>query len=103
MKTTTCTLAGGKRNRGYWLGLAALVLIGFASCEKNSDNDGTTDEQYEKIQPKGPKPEWGPTITPQMQTVIETLDSISPTPLQTLTPQFSSDRMLKDYFEKIYG
>ncbi len=23
--------------------------------------------------------------------------------LQTLTPQFSSDRMLKDYFEKIYG
>lgn len=37
--------------------------------------------------PKGPKPAWGPTITPQMQTVIETLDTIAPKPVFTLTPQ----------------
>ncbi|MGI8638174.1 MAG: alpha/beta hydrolase [Segetibacter sp.] len=49
--------------------------------------EGTSNNEYNKIQPKGPKPSWGPTITPQMLTVIETLDSISPIPLYTLTPQ----------------
>src|SRR5690349_4927342 len=50
----------------------AIILIG-ASCTKdNNDNS-----QYDQIQPRGPKPSWGPTLTPQMQTVIETLDTIS--------------------------
>lgn len=54
------------------LSLACLVVISFSSC---------------RIQPKGPKPEWAPTITPQMLTVIETLDTIAPIPIFNLTPQ----------------
>ena len=76
----------GTATRSYWIGLAALLFIGFASCNKDNNDDDTTDV-YAKIQPKGPKPSWGPTITPQMQTVIETLDSIAPHPIHTLTPQ----------------
>ena len=70
--------------KGYLaLSLIAVFLIGLLSCEKdNADN-----KQYNQIKPKGPKPVWAPTITPQMQAVIETLDTISPIPLYTLTPQ----------------
>ena len=60
-----------------------LSLMQLTSCKK----DEPKVDDYSKITPKGAKPAWGSTITPQMQTVIEALDSISPTPLQTLTPQ----------------
>ena len=66
-----------------FLSIASAVLLMLSSCEK----DDTSNDQYEQIQPKGAKPSWGPTITPQMQTVIETLDSMNSTPLYTLTPQ----------------
>ncbi len=59
----------------------SLLLFGVA-CTKSK----TTDDQ-DKIMPKGPKPAWGPTLTPQMQTVIETLDTIAPIPITSLTPQ----------------
>ena len=65
------------------LPIIILSLMQLTSCKKNE----VKIDEYTKIKPKGPKPVWGPTITPQMQTVIEALDSISPTPLQTLTPQ----------------
>jgi acetyl esterase len=39
------------------------------------------------IQPTGPKPDYAPTIKPQMQAVIEELQRLSPIPLNTLTPQ----------------
>ncbi|KAA3438921.1 alpha/beta hydrolase [Rufibacter hautae] len=40
------------------------------------------------ITPKGPKPDWGPTIKPEMLRVIEKLDSLTNgVPLQTLSPQ----------------
>lgn len=39
------------------------------------------------IQPTGPKPDWAPTITPQMQAVIEELGRLAPTPIEQLTPQ----------------
>jgi acetyl esterase len=39
------------------------------------------------IKPKGPKPSWAPTIDPQMQAVIEELDSFGTPPLNELTPQ----------------
>jgi len=71
----------GKSN--YALGILCTVLIAISSCSKST----VENNQYDLIQPKGPKPSWGPTITPQMQTVIETLDTLSPTPLYTLTPQ----------------
>lgn len=59
----------------------AMVSLVITSCKKEEHNP------YSQIHPKGPKPLWGPTITPQMQTVIETLDSLSPIPPYTLTPQ----------------
>lgn len=67
----------------YALGIFCSVFVALSSCTK----DKVDNSQYDQIQPKGPKPSWGPTITPQMQTVIETLDTISPIPLNTLTPQ----------------
>lgn len=65
------------------LPIVIVSLMQLTSCKKNESKV----DAYSKITPKGPKPTWGPTITPQMQTVIETLDSISPIPLQTLSPQ----------------
>ncbi|MDO1451117.1 alpha/beta hydrolase [Rhodocytophaga aerolata] len=38
------------------------------------------------IKPKGPKPSWAPTIDPQMQAIIEELDSFGTPPLHELTP-----------------
>jgi len=66
------------QNTSWLLCIACLAIVSFSSCKKNNDNDN---EPYDRIQPKGPKPEWAPTITPQMQTVIETLDTIAPIPI----------------------
>jgi acetyl esterase len=63
--------------------VAAGLLMATSACHKTS-NPGTDPEA---IMPKGPKPSWGPTLTPQMQTVIESLDTIAPLPLTALTPQ----------------
>lgn len=63
--------------------LFSLSLIN-SSCKKDDDID---DNQYDKIQPKGAKPAWGPTLTAQMQTVIEALDTLAPVPIINLTPQ----------------
>lgn len=65
--------------------LFAVFLAATISCSK--DENITDEEPYDRIQPSGPKPSWGPTINPQMQTVIEELDGPSPTPLYLLTPQ----------------
>ncbi|MEJ7767904.1 MAG: alpha/beta hydrolase [Chitinophagaceae bacterium] len=58
------------------------VMISIISCNKNE-----VDPAIAAIKPKGPKPAWGPTITPQMQTVIEKLESYGTPPLHTLTPE----------------
>jgi len=70
-------------NPSLLLSLVAFMLITFVACKK----DHTDYVQYKQIRPTKPKPAWAPTITPQMQAVIETLDTISPIPLYTLTPQ----------------
>ena len=80
---TNKRLVNTKRGSVYILSFLASLLIVVASCSKK---DVVTD-QYSQIMPKGPKPSWGPTITPQMQAVIETLDTIAPVPFYTLTPQ----------------
>jgi acetyl esterase len=73
-----------QKTRGLlFLGIVSVVSLTIPACKK----DSTSNDPFSQIQPKGPKPTWGPTITSQMQTVIETLDSLSPTPLYTLTPQ----------------
>ncbi|MEO6039605.1 MAG: alpha/beta hydrolase [Saprospiraceae bacterium] len=38
------------------------------------------------LQPKGPKPEWGPTITDRMQAIIEKLMSYGGKPVESLSP-----------------
>ncbi|WP_324680426.1 alpha/beta hydrolase [Hymenobacter sp. GOD-10R] len=69
------------RRLGAFL-LAATVLAGATSCD---DDDSTPDTG---IHPAGPPPVWGPTIKPEMQTVIEKLDNLSKgVALNTLTPQ----------------
>ena len=59
----------------------AAFSIGLSACDKE-------DEPSLEIIPKNPKPEWGPTIRPEMQRVIEKLDELSSgVSLTTLTPQ----------------
>lgn len=67
------------------LRLAAFALalsLSFTACKKDDNKDNET---YSRIQPRGPKPAWAPNITPQMQAVIETLDTIAPRPIHTLS------------------
>ncbi|MDO1451597.1 alpha/beta hydrolase [Rhodocytophaga aerolata] len=77
----------GKRSpKAKLIRLSLLALLGgsviFSACKKD---EGEPDVG---ISPKGPKPEWGPTIKPQMQRVIEKLEELSGgVPLQTLTPE----------------
>lgn len=67
---------------GFLLMLAGLFLLG--SCNKDDGETGMNSG----ITPKGPKPEWGPTIKPEMLRVIEKLDSLTGgVPLTSLTPQ----------------
>ncbi|WP_199200382.1 alpha/beta hydrolase [Adhaeribacter arboris] len=63
----------------YFLTILGLVVT-LSSCQDDDSDTG--------IDPSKPKPEWGPTIKPEMQAVIEALDSLSKSvPLNTLTPQ----------------
>ena len=69
------------------LGIALFVSF-TTSCKKDVVvNSPILNDTLNKIKPKGPKPAWGPTITDQMLTVIEKLDSFKTPPLTTLTPQ----------------
>jgi acetyl esterase len=62
------------------------ALIGASAC--NEDGGLIPFPTPVVIQPNGPKPEWGPSIKPEMQAVIEQLDSLTKgVPLYTLTPQ----------------
>lgn len=63
--------------------LFTLVCLSISLVSCNEDDEATTG-----ITPKGPKPEWGPSIKPEMQRVIEKLDELSGgVALNTLTPQ----------------
>lgn len=81
-RSVTRTKRSGFYVPGFLFSLLLVVVLLTTSCNKDDDFN-----QYSQIMPKGPKPAWGPTITPQMQTVIETLDTIAPLPIYTLTPQ----------------
>lgn len=64
----------------YLKGLSVLFicLVILSSCSKNDDDD------HAAIKPTGPTPVWGPTIEPEMQAVIEKLESYGTPPLETL-------------------
>lgn len=73
MKTNYKNIPGTKTFRnGSWLRFMRLFtmvgLVAFMSSCNKDDND---------IEPEGPRPEWGPTITDEMLTVIEALDSLT--------------------------
>lgn len=63
--------------------LIALSVLFMYSCDKIEHHF----DPIKKIKPSGPKPSWGPTITPQMLTVIEKLQSFNAPPIYTLTPE----------------
>ncbi|CCH00863.1 alpha/beta hydrolase domain-containing protein [Fibrella aestuarina BUZ 2] len=65
-----------------WVMLTALLAGLLSSCEDHRDP-----LPGQGIQSNSPKPDWGPTITPQMLAVIEELGRLAPTPLESLPPQ----------------
>lgn len=69
-------------SNGLGLSAALLIILGLAACQ-----DHRIPLAGQVIQSTGPKPSWGPTITPQMQAVIEELGRLSPIPLTSITPQ----------------
>lgn len=81
MKITSPTPLAGL-SRFLLPGLLLSATLAFTACHKDDTSPTSA------IHPKGPTPSWGPTIKPEMQTVIEALDSLSKgVPLYTLTPQ----------------
>ncbi|MEZ0607298.1 alpha/beta hydrolase fold domain-containing protein [Fibrella sp. WM1] len=64
-----------------------IVLVALLTGLLSSCDDHRAPLPGQSIQSNSPKPDWGPTITPQMLAVIEELGRLSPTPLESLTPQ----------------
>ncbi|WP_406826844.1 alpha/beta hydrolase [Pedobacter sp. KACC 23697] len=66
----------------------ALLLSACTSGTKNTtaaDSSKTDSMQMASLKPAGPAPEWGKTIKPEMQVVIEKLSSYGDKPLETLS------------------
>jgi acetyl esterase/lipase len=76
------------------LKLATLVFgvaVSLSACTEGTKTATTTDSTITDstamagLKPAGPAPEWGKTIKPEMQTVIEKLNSYGDKPLETLS------------------
>jgi len=91
-------------------GMAAMLF----SCNKKAEetpekeiNDSIVEENKDvKLEPKGPAPEWGKSIKPEMAVVIEKLASLGGKPIETLdakdarlqpTPTDAVMGVMKDY------
>lgn len=61
-----------------------ILLTGLAACAILTQS--CADKEATAVKPQGEKPSWGPTIGPEMQTVIEKLESFGDTPIPQLTP-----------------
>lgn len=88
MKTTTAkrALFASLKAKSSMLMALAAVLVLSSSCERLVDIlPDKTPKKGDAIQPKGPKPEWAPTIDPQMLAVIEQLESYGSPPITSLT------------------
>jgi len=72
--------------------LLCFTMAALFSCNKAKEetsakemNDSIVDENKEvKLEPKGPAPEWGKDIKPEMAVVIEKLASLGGKPIETL-------------------
>ncbi len=65
----------------FLLSMSLLLIVMSCNKDGNNNNDSTA-----VIMPKGAKPAWGPTLTPQMQTVVEKLEQLTDTtPIHALT------------------
>ena len=75
--------------------LIFLLVIGTFSCNSNTSTTASSTENSKDsivkenkqtdLKPAGPVPEWGPSIHPEMQVVIEKLISLGGKPAETLT------------------
>jgi acetyl esterase len=67
------------------------VAVSLSACTGGTKTTDTTDSTITDstatagLKPAGPAPEWGKTIKPEMQTVIEKLSSYGDKPLETLS------------------
>ena len=79
-----CLLTACDSNRGTDQS-ATTAASGTAATTAVGDSAGTAGAR--PIKPSGPAPAWAPNIVPEMQTVMEKLDSLSgPTPPEKLSP-----------------
>ena len=68
------------------------LAISLSACTSGDKTTNTTDSVMADsstvvaLKPAGPPPEWGKTIKPEMQAVIEKLASYGDQPLETLDP-----------------
>lgn len=71
---------------------ACAIAVAVTGCTSSESAKGTTDSvmsdtsKVVSFKPAGPAPEWGKSIKPEMQTVIEKLASFGDKPIETLTP-----------------
>lgn len=67
------------------------IMIAISACTNDTKTTTTTDSiitdssAVSSLKPAGPAPEWGKTIKPEMQTVIEKLVSYGDKPLESLS------------------
>lgn len=79
-----------KKNLTNW-SLAIFSLTMTISCSKNESSKSVNSKSGDTLnistlKPAGPAPEWGKTIKPEMQAVIEKLASYGDKPIESLTP-----------------
>lgn len=81
--------AQSRSGMACWLHVLFIGLLvgGLSAC-----NDHRAPLPGQGIQSSGPKPDWGPTITPQMLAVIDELGRLAPAPIETLTPEQARNR-----------
>jgi acetyl esterase len=73
--------------------IAACALTVAVSCSKKNETTQSVDPKsadsvnVSSLKPSGATPEWGKTIKPEMQAVMEKLASYGDKPIETLTPE----------------
>ena len=89
LNNQSATRPGSGQNVSSLLFLFVLLgtLLTVVSCQ-----DHNIPLPGQSIQSNNPKPDWGPTITPQMLAVIEELGRLAPVPIENITPDQARNR-----------